>query len=66
MSKRPLIHKLASRKESPAKLMNYEKPTYDPITQKSIYSFDGEGGTSCAKGTNGTEPKDEADQVMDD
>lgn len=66
MSKTPLIHKLAERKEIPVELMNYPKPVYDPITQKSKYSFGGGSSTACPKGTDGTKPKDEADQVMDD
>tara|TARA_B100001287_G_C22670422_1_gene524971 strand:- start:1732 stop:1932 length:201 start_codon:yes stop_codon:yes gene_type:complete len=65
MSKKPLIHQLANRTEIPVELINHKKPVYDPITQQSKYFMDGHS-TSCAKGTDGTEPKNEADQVMDD
>jgi hypothetical protein len=65
MSKTPLIHKLAGRKEIPVEILTITKPIYDPITQKSKYSLGGKT-TSCARGTDGTEPKNEADHVMDD
>jgi hypothetical protein len=65
MSKTPLIHKLAGRKDIPIEILTETKPIYDPITQKSKYSMGGQT-TSCPKGTDGTKPKDEADQVMDD
>ena len=37
MSKTPLIHKLAGRKDIPIEILTDTKPTYDPITQKSKY-----------------------------
>jgi hypothetical protein len=49
----------------PITLMDATKPTYNPITQTSIYNMGGQT-TSCSKGTDGTEPKNEADRVMDD
>lgn len=64
MSKTPLIHKLAGRKDIPIEILTDTKPIYDPIIQKSKYSMG--KTTSCPKGTDGTEPKNEADQVMDD
>ncbi|MBT27448.1 MAG: hypothetical protein CMC62_00715 [Flavobacteriaceae bacterium] len=65
MSKAPLIHNLSNRKPIPNELLNNYKVIYDPLTQKSNFSMGGQS-TSCSKGTDGTEPKNEADQVMDD
>lgn len=65
MSEIPLIHKLSSRESMPESLIIRNKIEYDPFTQKSKYSLDG-NTTSCSQGTNGTEPKNEADTVMDD
>ena len=67
MSETPLIHKLAARKEIPVSLLSNDKPIYDPHTQTSKYLFDGnQMTTSSSRGTDGTEPKNEADRVMDD
>ena len=61
----PLIHLLSMENKIPITLMDTTKPIYDPITQTSIYNMGGQT-TSCSKGTDGTEPKNEADRVMDD
>jgi len=61
----PLIHLLSKHKRIKTELMDCEKPIYNPETQISNYSMGGET-TSCSKGTDGTKPKNEADQVMDD
>ena len=61
----PLIHLLSMENRIPITLMDATKPIYDPITQTSIYNMGGQT-TSCSKGTDGTEPKNEADRVMDD
>jgi hypothetical protein len=58
----PLIHKLASHHVQQQALQN--PVIYDPKTQTGILYMG--KSTSCAKGTDGTKPKDEADQVMDD
>ena len=61
----PLIHLLSMENKIPITLMDATEPIYDPITQTSIYNMGG-GTTSCSKGTDGTQPKNEADRVMDD
>jgi hypothetical protein len=58
----PLIHKLASHHVQ--KQAEQNPVIYDPKTQTGILYMG--KSTSCAKGTDGTKPKDEADQVMDD
>lgn len=64
MIKEPLIHKLSSRNPIPQELMYSDKVVYDPLTQKSKFLMG--YSTSSSKGTDGTEPKNEADRVMDD
>ena len=61
----PLIHEVSKKRQIPKEFINVENPIYDPITQTSNYNMMGKS-TSCAKGTSGTEPKNEADHVMDD
>ncbi len=40
---------------------------YDPETQESVVPLEAGGySTACYQGTNGTEPKNEADTMMDD
>jgi len=63
----PLIHKLAKQNTMPSQLL--EKTggvTYDPGSMTSTFMDMGSSSTACAKSTDGTEPKNEADQVMDD
>ncbi len=63
----PLIHKLAKKNAMPSRLLETEqKIIYDPKSMTSDFLSLGESSTSCAKKTDGTEPKNEADQVMDD
>jgi hypothetical protein len=64
-NKNILIHELAKRRNHQVTIFNSSKPIYDPKTQTSLYRLDGQS-TACSKGTDGTEPKNEADQVMDD
>ena len=47
-------------------LDNEVAPIYDPVKQISDFSMGGRSRTSCPRGTGGTKPKNEADQVIDD
>ena len=47
------------------KLASEKLIEYDPHSQVSIYKMGGPS-TSCHKVTNGTQPKNEADRIMDD
>ena len=60
MNKEPLIHKLSSRNPIPQELMSLK--VVDLLKSKFLMGY----STSCTKGTDGTEPKNEADRVMDD
>ena len=61
----PLLIKFSSNRMPLAKLKEDIQISYDTNTQMSIYSMGGPS-TSCHKVTNGTQPKNEADRVMDD
>ena len=62
----PLIHFLSKENKIKTELLNFSKPVYDPNTQISSYEMRGGGTTACSKSTDGTQPKNEADRVMDD
>ena len=61
--KAPLIHQLASERASKATLPIFD---YNPETLTTEGYKMGGQSTACSQGTDGTEPKNEADQVMDD
>jgi len=61
--KTPLIQLLASERKSIALLPVCQ---YNPETLTSEGYKMGGQSTACSQGTDGTEPKNEADQVMDD
>ena len=63
----PLIHLLSKENKIKSELLTSSKPVYDPKTRISNYEMRGDGGTtSCSKATDGTQPKNEADRIMDD
>ena len=64
----PLIHLLSKENKIKTELLNFSKPVYDPKTQISNYEMRGSGGftTTSSRATDGTQPKNEADYVMDD
>lgn len=64
----PLIHKLAKKNTMPSQLLGHAgQVIYDPTSMTSTFmNLDGESSSACAQSTDGTEPKNEADQVMDD
>jgi len=64
----PLIHHFSKHKKIPLKMIETsikDKTFYNPITQTSIFGM-GSKTTACYKSTDGTNPKNEADKVMDD
>ena len=62
----PLIHLLSKQNKIKTELLCTSKPVYDPETQISNYKMRGGYTTSSSKATDGTEPKNEADRIMDD
>ncbi len=65
MKQSPLLVKFSSNKMPLASVKENKQIRYDPKTQMSIYLMGGPS-TSCHKVTNGTQPKNEADRIMDD
>ncbi len=60
-----LLVKFSTNKMPLHKVEEKNKCQYDPKTQMSVYLMGGPS-TSCHKVTNGTQPKNEADRIMDD
>ena len=65
MKQSPLLVKFSSNKMPLASVKENKQIRYDAKTQMSIYLMGGPS-TSCHKVTNGTQPKNEADRIMDD
>lgn len=65
MSKTHLLVDLSNNRMPSSAVIDDSSYSYDPISQMTIYSLGGPS-TSCHKVTNGTQPKNEADRIMDD
>ena len=65
MKQSPLFVKFSTNKMQLASVKENKQIRYDAKTQMSIYLMGGPS-TSCHKVTNGTQPKNEADRIMDD
>ena len=64
----PLIHKYSKNRTMPSSLVELDdkkNAVYDPLTQTTMFEMGGYT-TSSHRSTDGTEPKNEADRVMDD
>jgi hypothetical protein len=65
MEQLPLLVKFSTNKMPLCAIEENKGIQYNPKTQTGIYSMGGPS-TSCHKVTNGTQPKNEADRIMDD
>jgi hypothetical protein len=65
MEQVPLLVQFSSKKLPLATIEENKQIEYNPETQTSVYLMGGPS-TSCHKVTNGTQPKNEADRIMDD
>lgn len=65
MNKSHLLVSLSTNRMPSNSLEADNSCLFDPISQMAIYSLGGPS-TSCHRVTNGTQPKNEADRIMDD